>query len=82
MAALLAVLFIATRLISNLPLFGIILGSTKRIHNRVLDAVLATGVSFFDANPAGRILNRFAKDIAVLDSQLTVNMLLFIMILS
>ncbi|XP_037789915.1 canalicular multispecific organic anion transporter 2-like [Penaeus monodon] len=41
-----------------------------RIHHRVLDNVLRLPMSFFDTNPSGRIMNRFSKDVDVLDSLL------------
>ena len=36
----------------------------------MLTSLLKTPVSFFDVNPAGRILNRFAKDIGCMDEVL------------
>jgi ABC-type multidrug transport system fused ATPase/permease subunit len=35
----------------------------EQLHDRALRGVLGTAVRFFDVNPAGRILNRFASDV-------------------
>ncbi|KAL3227520.1 hypothetical protein MRX96_004218 [Rhipicephalus microplus] len=39
------------------------------IHNEMLDHVLRSPVSFFDASPRGRILNRFSADMDFVDSR-------------
>lgn len=41
-----------------------------RIHNRLFDGISRAAMYFFNTNPSGRILNRFAKDINVVDSTL------------
>jgi len=46
------------------------LRAASSLHDRVLERVLRAPVSFFDATPVGRILNRFGKDQEVLDSEL------------
>jgi len=50
------------------------LRAASSLHDTVLERVLRAPVAFFDANPVGRILNRFAKDQATLDSELPVAM--------
>ncbi|XP_060080895.1 ATP-binding cassette sub-family C member 5-like [Ylistrum balloti] len=37
--------------------------STRLLHNRALANIMKAPMSFFDANPAGRILNRFSQDL-------------------
>jgi ABC-type multidrug transport system fused ATPase/permease subunit len=39
----------------------------KRIHHKIVDSVLHSGLIFFEQNTQGRILNRFSKDIQTLD---------------
>ena len=51
-------------------IFRITLVIARQLHSRMLKRVARAPTSFFDANPLGRILNRFSKDTAVLDSQL------------
>ncbi|KAF9932112.1 hypothetical protein FBU30_008926 [Linnemannia zychae] len=44
--------------------------SSKGIFEAMLDALLKTGLDFFHANPHGRVLNRFSKDMANCDELL------------
>lgn len=40
------------------------------LHNQLLGHILRLPKSFFDTNPAGRVLNRFSKDVETMDSVL------------
>ncbi|KAH8851362.1 Multidrug resistance-associated protein 4 [Schistosoma japonicum] len=42
----------------------------KRLHELMLKACLSTRILFFESNPSGWILNRFSKDIGVIDDDL------------
>ena len=44
--------------------------SSECLHDKMVNSVLKAPVSFFDTNPAGRILNRFSEDIGCLDELL------------
>ena len=46
------------------------LGASGHLHAQMLLAILAAPMSFFDATPAGRLMNRFSKDIEVMDAVL------------
>ena len=46
------------------------LRSTERLHDRMTLAILKAPVLLFDTNPAGRILNRFSKDVGSMDEVL------------
>ncbi|KAG8835556.1 hypothetical protein FRC17_002476 [Serendipita sp. 399] len=48
----------------------IIIRSTKYMHDRVLQALLRSPLSFFEQTPSGRILNVFSRDVYVLDQVL------------
>lgn len=43
---------------------------SKRLHDKMVEAILRAPVVFFDSNPVGRVLNRFSKDIACVDELL------------
>jgi ATP-binding cassette subfamily C (CFTR/MRP) protein 4 len=47
--------------------FKIILTSATNMHSKMAEVVLRTNIVFFDSNPIGRIINRFAKDLGVMD---------------
>ena len=44
--------------------------ASKRVHNSMVSCVMRSPMSFFDTTPIGRILNRFASDVDVLDDRL------------
>ncbi|XP_041981791.1 multidrug resistance-associated protein 1 isoform X4 [Aricia agestis] len=57
--------------ISSLALYLGTLGAARYLHAAQLGAVLrAPAIGFFDCTPVGRILNRFSKDIDVVDNVL------------
>uniref|UniRef100_A0A8C7YAV4 Multidrug resistance-associated protein 4 n=1 Tax=Oryzias sinensis TaxID=183150 RepID=A0A8C7YAV4_9TELE len=54
----------------TLVFFNVLVSSAQKLHNSMFNAIIRTSLRFFDANPIGRILNRFSKDIGYLDSLL------------
>ena len=40
------------------------------MHRNMNNCVMSTPIRFFDLNPLGRIMNRFSKDIGVLDESI------------
>ncbi|KAG0224305.1 hypothetical protein BGW42_005193 [Actinomortierella wolfii] len=50
--------------------FHSVAASARSIFHRMLDALLRTDIDFFHANPHGRVLNRFSKDMANTDELL------------
>jgi ATP-binding cassette subfamily C (CFTR/MRP) protein 1 len=44
--------------------------AAKQLHDRLLDSVLASPMSFFHTTPQGRVLNRFSNDIGTIDESL------------
>ena len=50
----------------------------RHIHYGILANVLRSPMSFFDSTPIGRILNRFSKDIDILDTILAQNFSMWI----
>lgn len=47
-----------------------ITNASIQMHDAMLSAVLRAPILFFDSNPVGRVLNRFAKDIAINDNMM------------
>ena len=48
---------------------------SERLHDNMVVALLQAPVLFFDSNPAGRILNRFSKDVGCMDELLPLRFL-------
>jgi len=48
-------------------IFMIILKSSSGLHKSMTMSVLRADIKFFDSNPIGRVITRFAKDVVVLD---------------
>ncbi|XP_019854605.1 PREDICTED: canalicular multispecific organic anion transporter 2-like [Amphimedon queenslandica] len=46
------------------------LNASMRLHNGMLSNILRSPMSFFDTTPLGRILNRFSKDIYMIDEEI------------
>ena len=54
-----------------------VLSLSNKLHSHMLPAVTSAPASFFWRNPLGRIINRFAKDQAVLDNTLPYQVVTF-----
>lgn len=44
--------------------------SSQKLHDMLFNCVINASMRFFDTNPSGRILNRFAKDMGAIDELL------------
>ncbi|ELT99037.1 hypothetical protein CAPTEDRAFT_212470 [Capitella teleta] len=62
----------------SLDVFHILVTASRNIHNEMFACIIRCPSRFFDVNPVGRILNRFSKDIGLLDDQLPITMYDFI----
>ncbi|CAF1585142.1 unnamed protein product, partial [Adineta steineri] len=56
----------------------ICLNAGRVLHNKMFRRLIRCPIQFFDLNPVGRILNRFAKDVAIMDDTLPLNMFDFL----
>uniref|UniRef100_A0A3P9BA01 Canalicular multispecific organic anion transporter 2 n=1 Tax=Maylandia zebra TaxID=106582 RepID=A0A3P9BA01_9CICH len=54
------------------------IGAAKKLHFNLLTNKFHTPQSFFDTTPIGRIINRFSKDIYVIDEALPSTVLMFL----
>ncbi|GLG97904.1 Probable multidrug resistance-associated protein lethal(2)03659 [Gryllus bimaculatus] len=68
-ASLIFSLFTVT-LVRSFAFFKVCMRCSSKLHERMFLSVLKTRISFFDSNPAGRILNRFTKDMGTVDEVL------------
>lgn len=50
--------------------YNALLNSSKNLHNSMMSALLKAPVLFFDTNPVGRMINRFSRDIGIMDELL------------
>ncbi|KAF9566218.1 hypothetical protein EC968_003800 [Mortierella alpina] len=50
--------------------FDCVNSSARNMFRDMLDALMRTSLNFFHANPSGRIMNRFSKDMALVDELL------------
>ena len=68
-SALVAALFVTT-ILRSVFFFVICMTASVNLHNKIFARLLRAQLAFFDANPAGRILNRFTKDLGIIDENL------------
>ncbi|MCO5564932.1 hypothetical protein L7F22_018602 [Adiantum nelumboides] len=76
--ALFSLLQIFTILSNSLWIISRSFLAAKRLHNNMLSAILRAPMSFFNSNPIGRVINRFAKDTADIDRSLASSANLFL----
>ncbi|KAJ8954552.1 hypothetical protein NQ318_000786, partial [Aromia moschata] len=49
--------------------------ASTKLHNMMFNKIVYTSMRFFNTNPPGRILNRFSKDIGIVDENLPLTIL-------
>ena len=54
----------------SLAFYKVCILCSQRLHDMAFNALIRTGMRFFDTNPSGRILNRFSKDMGTIDELL------------
>ncbi|KAF2259014.1 P-loop containing nucleoside triphosphate hydrolase protein [Lojkania enalia] len=53
--------------------------ASKQMHQNAVHRLLGARIAFFDTTPLGRIMNRFSKDVEVMDSGLVISMQMFLL---
>ena len=53
--------------------------ASKTLHDKMLESIMRSPMSFFDTTPLGRILNRFSKDIYTVDESIPRSVRAFLM---
>lgn len=66
---LIATLFVST-ILRSVSFFAICMRASVRLHNNIFERLVRAPVSFFENSPAGRVLNRFTKDLGIIDDNL------------
>ncbi|XP_049853484.1 probable multidrug resistance-associated protein lethal(2)03659 [Schistocerca gregaria] len=62
-------------IVRSVSFFILCTRASMRLHNQMFIGVTQTAMHFFNNNPAGRILNRFSKDIGNVDETLPLTMI-------
>lgn len=57
-------------IIRSIFFYTITVSASRTLHKVAFDGIISTKMRFFDLNPAGRILNRFSKDLGAIDEWL------------
>uniref|UniRef100_A0A8C6WQX4 ABC-type glutathione-S-conjugate transporter n=1 Tax=Neogobius melanostomus TaxID=47308 RepID=A0A8C6WQX4_9GOBI len=65
-------------MISSLTLYMGNVGAARKLHFNLVTNKLHTPQSFYDTTPIGRIINRFSKDVYVIDEALPATVLMFL----
>ncbi|KAF1346461.1 hypothetical protein BDV97DRAFT_400391 [Delphinella strobiligena] len=68
--AVLAILFMIVTVLREGVLFGGSLVASSYIHRRLMEAVMHAKFRFFDSTPLGQLMNRFSKDIELVDQEI------------
>nr|CAI5864659.1 unnamed protein product [Callosobruchus analis] len=73
-SALIGILILMT-LVRSFTFFAICMRASMRLHDRMFESITRTTMRFFNTNSAGRILNRFSKDMGAVDELLPAAMI-------
>lgn len=65
-----SILFLSTivlSVVSSMTFFRWCIAASTRMHHKMFDNIVNSPMRFFNTHPSGQILNRFSRDIGVLD---------------
>merc|ERR1719369_228010 len=61
---------IVTGFFKGVMLLMKLMGGSLTIHKKMLNSIMFSPMAFFDVTPSGRILNRFSKDLDIMDTRI------------
>lgn len=64
------ILFAITTTARSVTFSRLCVAASQNLHNSMFHGLISTPMKFFDENPAGRIMNRFTKDLGSVDEVL------------
>ncbi|XP_067132222.1 ATP-binding cassette sub-family C member 4-like [Centruroides vittatus] len=62
-----------TMILSGLLLYKFFIAASLKLHKNMFHCITRTPISFLDKNPVGKVLNRFSKDVNIVDDILPFN---------
>ncbi|CAG8644954.1 24854_t:CDS:10, partial [Dentiscutata erythropus] len=71
--ALFGLLKITSMILRSCFMIKCTLKASKELHNNLLNKILLATIKFYDTTPIGRIMNRFSKDMELIDQILPLN---------
>lgn len=71
----LIVALVVIALIRSFVFFSICMRASTKLHDNMFNSITRATMRFFNTNPAGRILNRFSKDMGAIDELLPAAMI-------
>lgn len=57
-------------IIRSISFYNVCITASQKLHDNMFNGIITATMRFFNINPSGRILNRFAKDLGVIDELL------------
>ena len=78
--AILGVCTLILALVRAMVFFKLILRGARYLHDKSFDGVLFAPMNFYESNPIGRILNRFSKDMWIVDEMVCSKIYIFVSI--
>ncbi|CAG8685386.1 3615_t:CDS:2, partial [Dentiscutata heterogama] len=76
--ALFGLLKITSMILRSFFMIKCTLSASKKLHDNLLNKILFATIKFYDTTPIGRIMNRFSKDMELIDQILPLNVESFI----
>lgn len=73
---ILVIIFVVLSIAKSLLFFKQIMMVSRNLHAKMLSSLLRAPINFFTANTAGHILNRFSRDLGIIDETIPIMVLI------